>query len=109
MWYLVLSRITEGSEEARKAHLPEHMDWLLETHRSGHILFSGPTSDKSTGIYVMVADDLEKATEIAGQDPHHIYGERAMEVFEWDAQRAMRLEGPSIDEVQAMASRADSV
>lgn len=103
MWYLVLSRITEGSEEGRKAHLQEHMDWLLDAHRAGHILFSGPTPDRGTGIYVMVGSSLEEVTEITGGDPHHIYSERAMEVIEWDAQRSMRLEGPTIEEIQAMA------
>lgn len=103
MWYLVLSRIVEGAEEARKAHLAEHMDWLLATHQSGHILFSGPTPNKETGIYVMVASDLAEASDIAASDPHHIYGEREMEVIEWDVQRTMRLEGPDVDEIASMA------
>lgn len=102
MWYLVLSA-TSGSEEARKAHLQEHMDWLLEQHRVGTLLFSGPTPDKSYGIYVMVASSLQEAEEIAATDPHHVYGERTMTVLEWDAQRAMRLDGPTIEEIQALA------
>lgn len=105
MWYLVLSRIVEGAEEARKAHLQEHMDWLLAAHRDGHILFSGPTPDKQTGIYVMVASNLEGATEIAAKDPHHIYGEREMEVMEWDVQRTMRLDGPDVEDIESMVHR----
>ena len=102
LWYLVLSRAA-GSEEARKAHLKEHMDWLLEAHRAGTVLFSGPTADKSTGIYVMLASSHDEAVKLAAGDPHHIYGDRAAEVLEWDAQRAMRLDGPTVDEVEAMA------
>jgi uncharacterized protein YciI len=104
MWYLVLSR-ANGSEEARKAHLREHMDWLLDAHRAGSVLFSGPTADKETGIYVMVAASLAEAEAIAAADPHHVYGERTMEVMEWDAQRSMRLDGPTIEEISAMAAQ----
>lgn len=102
MWYLVLSRAA-GPEEARKAHLGEHMDWLLEQHRAGTLLFSGPTADRSIGIYVMLASSLQEAAKLAAGDPHHIYGDRTAEVLEWDAQRAMRLDGPSVAEVEAMA------
>ena len=103
MWYLILSRIVEGKEEERKAHLQEHMDWLLKTHREGHILFSGPTPDKGTGIYVMRASSVDEATRIAASDPHHVYGERQMEVMAWDAQRVMRLEGPTVADIEEMA------
>lgn len=101
MWYLVLSRGT-GREEARKAHLQEHIDWLLDAHRSGNVLFSGPTPDLETGIYVMVASTREEVERIAAADPHHIYGERSMEIIEWDARQAMRLDGPSIADIEAM-------
>jgi uncharacterized protein YciI len=80
------------------------MDWLLAQHRAGRMLFSGPTPDKSCGIYVLVADSLAEAKRIGAADPHHIHGERSMEVLEWDAQRSMRLEGPTIDEIEAMAT-----
>jgi uncharacterized protein YciI len=100
---LALSRTT-GSEEARKAHLQDHMDWLIAEHRRGRLLFSGPTPDKSLGIYVILASSLAEAESIAGADPHHIHGERSVEVLEWDVQRAMRLDGPTVDEIQAMAA-----
>jgi uncharacterized protein YciI len=101
MWYLVVSR-GNGNEEARKAHLKEHMDWLIDAHTSGHVLFSGPTPDLETGIYVMVASSLAEAEAIAGADPHHIYGERDMEVTEWSARQVMRLNGPTIADIEAM-------
>lgn len=105
MWYLVLSR-GNGNEEARKAHLKEHMDWLLDAHRAGSVLFSGPTPDKETGIYVMAASSLAEAEAIAAADPHHIFGERTMEVLEWDAQRSMRLNGPTIEDISSMADQS---
>jgi nicotinamidase-related amidase len=80
------------------------MDWLLAEHRAGTILFSGPTPDKTYGIYVLAASGLEEARRIAAADPHHIHGDRSMEVLEWDAQRAFRLEGPTIEQVEGMAT-----
>jgi uncharacterized protein YciI len=105
VWYLVLSRGV-GREEERKAHLAEHMDWLREAHRSGHVLFSGPTPDLETGIYVMCGASREEVERIAAADPHHIHGERSMEIIEWDARQAMRLAGPSIADIEAMAAGA---
>jgi len=46
---------------------------------------------------------LDDAKSIAAQDPHHILGIRAMEVLEWRAHRAFRLDGPSIAEVVKIA------
>ena len=103
MWYLVLSRAL-GTQEGRDFHLQPHMDWLLEQHRGGRILVSGPTSDRGTGIYVVLASSLEEARQIAAQDPFHLHGDRALEVFEWNAQRAFRLDGLSIADLESMAT-----
>lgn len=104
MWYLVLSHTvaTSEAEARRKANLQAHMDWLVEAHRAGRILFSGPTPDKSVGIYVMMGPDVEEVTAYAAQDPHHVTGERTLQVLEWDAQRAMRLD-TSIAAIEGMA------
>ena len=45
MWYLVLSRSLPDQKENKQLHLPEHRQWLEDQHRSGRVLFSGPTSD----------------------------------------------------------------
>jgi uncharacterized protein YciI len=102
MWYLVLSRRV-GSEQERQLHHEVHMEWLLEQHRLGHVLFSGPTSDRSCGIYVLLASSRAEAEEIAAGDPHHMHGDRKMEIFEWEPRRAMRLDGPTIAELEVMA------
>jgi uncharacterized protein YciI len=107
MWYLVLSHAA-GQEEGRRARLDDHMTWLLDEHRAGRVLFSGPTSDKTTGIFIVLAGSREEAEEIASADPHHIFGDRKMEVVEWDAQRSMRLQGPTIAEIEAMARDAST-
>lgn len=104
MWYLVLSTLVPGADEGRRQHFGEHMDWLCEIHREGRALFSGPTSDRQIGIYVLLGDTLEEARQLAASDPHHIYGERTAEVFEWEVMQAMRLEDGKIEEIEAMVS-----
>ena len=49
MWYLVLSRALPNRKRAKRLNLAEHRRWLENQHRSGRILFSGPTSDLSAG------------------------------------------------------------
>ena len=102
MWYLVLSRRLHPNE-AMLDYTPAHRDWLDAQHRAGRLLFSGPTTDGSHGIYIVLAKDLEQARQVAGEDPYHVHGVREMNVLEWRAHRAMRLEGPTIEEIEAMA------
>jgi|SRR5579871_4895482 len=102
MWYLVLSRRVRTNEE-RQARTPAHQEWLDAQHRAGRILFSGPITDGSHGVYVILADNLSEAERLAGEDPYHVHGDREMQVWEWNAHRAMRLSGPTIAELEAMA------
>jgi len=103
MWYLVLSRRVRTDEE-REERLQPHRDWLDAQHRAGRILFSGPITDGSYGVYVLLAEDLDAAQRLAGEDPYHSHGDREPQVLEWNAHRAMRLDGPSITDIEAMAS-----
>lgn len=100
MWYIVLSRSLPEKETDKQRNYEAHRQWLDDQHRAGRLLFSGPTSDGAYGIYVMLASSLAEAKLVAGQDPHHAQGIRRMEVLEWRAHRAFRLDGPSIAEVE---------
>jgi uncharacterized protein YciI len=104
MWYLVLSRSLPDQKENKQLHLPEHRQWLEDQHRSGRVLFSGPTSDRSFGIYVVLAASLSEAKTLAAQDPDHIRGIGSMEVLEWNAHRAFRLDGPAIADIERLAT-----
>ena len=103
MWYLVMSRSLPETEQDKQRNYEEHRQWLDDQHRAGRLLFSGPTTDGGYGIYVMVAANLDEAKSIAASDPHHARGIRKMEVFEWRAHRAFRLDGPSIADVEKIA------
>jgi hypothetical protein len=50
----------------------------------------------------MLAKDLAEAKALAGTDPHHERGIREMQVLEWRAHRAFRLDR-SIADVEKMA------
>ena len=103
MWYLVLSHSLPEMEEAKQRNYEDHRVWLDDQHRAGRLLFSGPTSDRAYGIYVMLASSLDEAKAIAAQDPHHARGIRTMEVLEWNPHRAFRLDGTTITDVEQMA------
>lgn len=104
MWYLVLSRSLPEKAAEKERNYEAHREWLDQQHRAGRLLFSGPTTDGSYGIYVMLAADLDEAKRIAAGDPHHIRGVREMEVLEWRAHRAFRLNGPSIADIERIAT-----
>ena len=103
MWYLVLSHSLPEMEEAKQLNYEDHRVWLDDQHRAGRLLFSGPTSDRAYGIYVMLASSLGEAEAIAARDPHHAKGIRTMEVLEWNPHRAFRLDGATIADVERMA------
>jgi len=103
MWYIVMSRSLPEKEEDKQRNYEEHRQWLDDQHRAGRLLFSGPTTDGGYGIYIMLAADLNEARTMAAQDPHHARGIRHMEVLEWRAHRAFRLDGPTIADVERMA------
>src|SRR4029077_17584603 len=104
MWYLVLSRSLPDQKENKQLYLPEHRKWLEDQHRAGRVLFSGPTSDLSYGIYVVLASSLNDAEKLAAQDPDHIRGIGTMTVLEWNAHRAFRLNGPTIADLERIAT-----
>jgi len=103
MWYLVMSRSLPDREEEKERNYEDHRQWLDDQHKAGRLMFSGPTTDGRYGVYVMLAANLEEAKSLAATDPHHQRGIREMEVLEWRAHRAFRLDKPTIAEVEAMA------
>ena len=108
MWYLVLSRSRSDQKENKQRYLPDHRQWLEDQHRAGRVLFSGPTSDHAYGIYIILASSLAEARTLAAQDPDHVRGIGTMEVLEWNAHRAFRLNGPTISDVEQMTNQKSS-
>jgi uncharacterized protein len=103
MWYIVLSRSLPKKDQDKERNYEAHRQWLDDQHRAGRLLFSGPTTDGKYGVYIVLASSLDEAKSIAAQDPHHVNSIRTMEVLEWRAHRAFRLDGPTIAEVEMLA------
>ena len=88
MWYLVLSRVNTSPDEVREMS-QEHLAWMERQHQSGKVLFSGPTPDRSIGIYVVKADSFDEARAIVDTDPFHVAGLRSPEVIEWEIHQVL--------------------
>jgi uncharacterized protein YciI len=89
----------------REQYYNAHREWLETQHRAGRVLFSGPTLDRSYGIYILLADSLEEAQDLAGSDPFHLYKVREPHVLQWDLRRYGPMDG-SIDGISAAAAAA---
>jgi len=63
-----------------------------------------PTADRAYGIYIMLAPSRSEAERAAAQDPFHIHGVRTMEILEWNPIHAFRLDGPTLADVERMAT-----
>ena len=88
MWYLVLSRWSVPPSEGL-AYLNEHLAYQFKNHQAGNILFSGPSSDLSVGIFVIRAASHDEAVAIADADPLHVHGVRSYEMLDWEVHQIM--------------------
>jgi len=88
MWYLVLRRPVKPREEWTVT-LDQHLVWMKQQHDSGRIIFSGPTTDRKYGVYVIRAGSKSEAEQIAGSDPYTAAGLTAFEILEWEVHQIM--------------------
>ena len=63
----------------------EHYAFLDELRERGSLEQSGPFTDRSGGAYVLLADGIEEATQMAARDPLHIHDCSTVTVREWNA------------------------
>jgi len=52
----------------------------------GKLEIAGPFTDQSGGAYLLKAQNLEEAKEIAYRDPVHTTGASIVTVYEWNAE-----------------------
>ena len=88
MWYLILRRPLRPREEWTVS-LDQHLAWMKQQHEAGRILFSGPTPDRTLGIYVIRANWRQEAEKIASGDPYTAAGLCAFELFEWEVHQIL--------------------
>jgi uncharacterized protein YciI len=62
---------------------------MKQQHDAGKILFSGPTTDRKYGVYVIRAASKGEAEKIAGTDPYTVAGFTTFELLEWEVHQIM--------------------
>ena len=82
MKYLI---ITTRTPDFRSEVIEDHYNFLDQLRLKNQLEIAGPFSDKSGGAYVIKAENLEKALEIAYQDPIYTTKSSTIEVHEWNA------------------------
>ncbi len=88
MWYLVMRRPLKPRSEWTVS-LDEHLVWMKKQHDTGKILFSGPTTDRKFGIYVIRAESKSEAEQLAATDPYTAAGFTAFDLYEWEVHQIM--------------------
>ncbi|GGA36760.1 YciI family protein [Dyella nitratireducens] len=66
------------------AVIPLHQAFLAALREQGRNEMSGGFADKSGGAYLLRAESLEDALEIAHSDPAHTSGGWDVTVYEWN-------------------------
>lgn len=66
------------------AVIPLHQAFLAALREQGRNEMSGGFADKSGGAYLLRAESLEEALEIAYSDPAHTSGGWDVTVYEWN-------------------------
>ncbi len=107
MWYLILSRPQFALDKVMAQATP-HLAWQREQHAAGNVLFSGPTPDRSMGIYVIQAESAEAARKIADTDPFHAQDLRAYELIEWEVHQAFGIGPFSVPAIKMLAAESEN-
>lgn len=67
------------------AVVPLHQQFLEDLRAQGRNEMSGSFGDKSGGAYLLRAESLDEATDIAHRDPAHTSGGWDVTLYEWHA------------------------
>jgi len=65
--------------------IDEHYAFLDRLRQQGRLELAGPFTDKSGGAYLIKAENLEEARELAYSDPVHTTHSSIVTVYEWNA------------------------
>ncbi|WP_067854659.1 YciI family protein [Nocardia shimofusensis] len=79
--YLVMAMRTPRYDDAV---IQPHRDFLADLLERGLLVESGKFGDSSGGAYVIRAESLDVARELAFADPLHTTGASELTVYEWE-------------------------
>jgi uncharacterized protein YciI len=86
--YVVLSIPLDGIQDKLHAHLPAHLEYMIENEKNGILFASGPLAEadggqRGRGLTILRAGSSEEARRIAERDPFYVHGVRSFEIREW--------------------------
>ena len=64
-------------------HLPDHLAYLAELKAAGHLLLSGPVTDRAGGFLLLQADSFALVEGLVQRDPLIARGLDRYEIREW--------------------------
>ena len=88
MWYLVVSKSDQPREQVQP-YANEHTAWIKDGHNSGTVIFSGPAGEGNVGIWVLRANSMDAAKQLADSHPYHKRGLRSYEIYQWTIHQFM--------------------
>ncbi|MUK90194.1 hypothetical protein GMD78_17620 [Ornithinibacillus sp. L9] len=71
-------------EEKSKTYRQDHLDYLAKKAEEGAVFAKGRFTDGAGGLIIYMADSMEKAEELAKNDPYVVQGARGYEIHEWE-------------------------
>lgn len=81
--YIVISnRIVE--KEISGSYRTSHLDYLTQLKKTGKLKMAGKFHDGSGGLYILVANSLKEALEMADADPYHFNMFRNYTLKKWE-------------------------
>ena len=92
MWFLVLRRAVQPRDQWT-ASLDEHLGWMREQHEAGAIVMSGPSGDRTPGIYLVRAASRQAVEAIASGDPFNAADHCTFDLIEWHVHQILGM-GP---------------
>jgi uncharacterized protein YciI len=92
MFFITLRRPAMPREQWTTS-LDTHLEWMKAQHEAGRIVLSGPSPDRTLGIYLIKAASREEAERIAAGDPYTAAGHTTFELIEWEIHQAFGI-GP---------------
>jgi uncharacterized protein YciI len=90
--YFVFSQLAGERPDAIFAHLDDHLRFLAQLSSDGALVMGGPLetpqgANSGNGIYVLRAESLADAQQIADADPLHQAGIRTPRVHRWNRKK----------------------
>jgi uncharacterized protein YciI len=81
--FLVLSNLV-ASREKLQQYRDKHLSYLEELKKKGQLSLAGRFADGTGGAYILKAENINEAKDIADRDPYHSSGLRNYTIKEWE-------------------------